>query len=158
MSLADSVRKSVLVAAPLALTFEVFTARIDTWWPMASHHIGQAECVAVVIEPRAGGRWFERGADGSECDWGVVIAWEPPQRVLLAWQLDAQWKFNPDFRTEVEVRFTAVDDSTTKVELEHRGLEAYGTLAGRMHETFASPNGWNGMLEHFARVVGALAH
>jgi Activator of Hsp90 ATPase homolog 1-like protein len=146
------VRKSVTVAAPLALAFEVFTAQIETWWPMLSHHIGDADCAAVVIEPRVGGRWFERGADGVECVWGQVLVWEAPRRVVLVWQLSAQWRFDPAIHTEVDVRFTAVDARTTQVDLEHRGLEAYGSDAMAMHDAFSSPSGWNGMLEHYARV------
>jgi uncharacterized protein YndB with AHSA1/START domain len=149
-----AVRKSVTVAAPLAIAFEVFTARIESWWPMATHKIGQADCAAVVMEPRAGGRWYERGTDGTECDWGRVLAWEPPHRVVLAWQLNAQFAFDPALHTEVEVRFSTIDARSTRVELEHRGLEAYGALAGRMAETFGSVEGWNGMLEHYAAVAG----
>ena len=150
-----AVRKSVTGAAPVALAFEVFTARIESWWPMASHHIGEADCAAIVIEPRPGGRWFERGVDGIECQWGRVLVWEPGRRVVLAWQLNAQWRFDPSLHTEVDVRFTAVDESTTRVDLEHRGLEAYGVDAVAMRDTFGSPNGWNGMLDHFAQVASA---
>ena len=149
-----AVRKSVTVSAPQAIAFEVFTARIEAWWPMESHKIGQAACAAVVIEPRTGGRWFERGTDGAECDWGRVLAWEPPQRVLLAWQLSSQWAYDAAIHTEVEVRFTAIDAHTTRVDLEHRGLEAYGDQAVAMRDTFNSPDGWNGMLEHYAAVAG----
>lgn len=148
-----AVRKTVTVRAPQAVAFEVFTARIERWWPMESHHIGEAACAAVVIEPRVGGRWFERGVDGRECDWGRVLAWGPPAHVLLAWQLNASWEFDPSIHTEVEVRFVAIDATTTRVELEHRGLEAYGAQAVAMRDAFASPNGWNGMLEHFAAVA-----
>jgi uncharacterized protein YndB with AHSA1/START domain len=151
------VRKSVTVAAPLAVAFEVFTAQIEAWWPMASHHIGQADCAAVVIEPRAGGRWFERGVDGTECDWGRVLLWDAPNRVTLMWQLSARFQFDPSIETEVDVCFTALDARTTRVDLEHRGLDAYGTDAAAMRETFSSPNGWNGMLEHFAQVAGQIA-
>jgi hypothetical protein len=147
------VRKSVTVAAPLAVAFEVFTARIESWWPMASHHIGQAECAAVVIEPHAGGRWFERGVDGSECDWGRVLLWDQPNRVTLVWQLSAQFQFDATLHTEVDVRFTALDAGTTRVDLEHRGLGAYGAHALAMRDTFSSPQGWNGMLEHYAQVA-----
>jgi uncharacterized protein YndB with AHSA1/START domain len=149
-----AVHKTVVVAAAQSVAFEVFTARLASWWPMPSHHIGQAECADVVIEPRVGGRWFERGTDGSECDWGRVLAWEPPGRVVLAWQLSARWAFDPALHTEVEVRFVAVDAGHTRVELEHRGLEAYGPEALAMREAFGSPNGWNGMLEHYAAVAG----
>jgi len=148
------VRKSVIVAAPLAVAFEVFTAQIESWWPMASHHVGEAECAAVVIEPRPGGRWFERGANGVECAWGQVLVWEAPHRVVLVWQLSAQFRFDPSIHTEVDVRFTAVGDGTTRVKLEHRGLKAYGADAMAMHDAFSSPSGWNGMLEHYAQVAG----
>jgi uncharacterized protein YndB with AHSA1/START domain len=149
-----AVRKSVTVGAPQAIAFEVFTARIASWWPMETHKIGQADCAAVIIEPRAGGRWFERGTDGAECDWGRVLAWEPPRRVLLAWQLNSQWAHDPALRTEVEVHFVAIDAHTTRVELEHRGLEAYAEHAIAMRDTFDSPQGWNGMLEHYATIAG----
>jgi Activator of Hsp90 ATPase homolog 1-like protein len=147
------VLKSVIVAAPLAVAFEVFTAQIEAWWPMASHHIGEATCAAVVIEPRAGGRWYERGVDGVECTWGQVLVWEAPRRVVLVWQLSAQFRYDPSIHTEVDVRFLAIDERTTRVELEHRGLEAYGADAVGMHDAFNSPNGWNGMLEHYAEVA-----
>ncbi|HVO07069.1 MAG TPA: SRPBCC family protein [Burkholderiaceae bacterium] len=150
------VRKSVVVTAPLAVAFEVFTAQIDTWWPMASHHIGEADCAAVVIEPRAGGRWYERGVDGVECVWGEVLVWEAPRRLVLLWQLSARFRFDPTIRTEVDVRFVAIDAHTTRVELEHRGLDAYGPDAMAMVDAFGSPNGWNGMLEHYAQVAGRL--
>jgi uncharacterized protein YndB with AHSA1/START domain len=149
-----AVRKTVTVQAPQEIAFEVFTARIESWWPMATHKIGQADCAAVVIEPRTGGRWFERGTDGAECDWGRVLAWEPPARVVLAWQLSARWAFDPALHTEVEVRFHALDARTTEVSLEHRGLEAYGDAATAMRDIFQSPSGgWTGMLEHYARVA-----
>jgi uncharacterized protein YndB with AHSA1/START domain len=157
MNTADHrVSKTVTVAAPLAVAFEVFTAQIEAWWPMATHHIGQADCAAVVIEPRVGGRWLERGVDGSECKWGHVLAWEPPNRVTLMWQLSAKFEFDPSIETEVDVRFTAVDANTTRVDLEHRGLDAYGADAAAMRESFGSPSGWNGMLEHYAQVAGRI--
>ena len=119
-SAAHAVRKTVTVAAPIALAFEVFTARIESWWPMASHHIGDADCAAVVIEPHVGGRWYERGTNGVECVWGQVQVGSR-RGVSSVWQLDAQFKFDPTLHTEVDVRFTAIDDRTTQVDLEHRG-------------------------------------
>jgi hypothetical protein len=151
------VRKSVTVAAPLAVAFDVFTAQIEAWWPMASHHIGKVDCAAVVIEPCAGGRWFERGVDGTECDWGRVLQWDAPNRVLLMWQLNAQFDYDRSIETEVDVRFTALDAQTTRVDLEHRGLDAYGADAVTMRDAFNSPTGWNGMLEHYAQVTGRMA-
>ena len=146
------VRKSVLVRAPAARAFEVFTAGMGRWWPK-SHHIGAAEPEAHVIEPRAGGRWFERGADGVECDIGKVLTWSPPTLLVLAWQLNAQFKYDPALVTEVEVRFLAQSDATTRVELEHRHLERLGESAETLRGAIDAPNGWTALLELFARAA-----
>ena len=83
-----------------------------------------------------------------------MLAWEPGRQVVLVWQLNAQWRFDPSLRTEVGVRFTAIDEHTTRVGREHRGLEAYGADALAMRDAFGAPNGWNGLLDHFAQVAG----
>jgi len=150
-----AVRQSVVVQAPPERAFEVFTAGMSSWWPMATHKIGTAPMVAAVIEPRPGGRWFERGEDGSECDWGRVIAWEPPHRVVLAWQLNADYEFDPDLHTELEVRFSPDGADGTRVELEHRGLDAYGARTAEMRDAFGSDGGWTGLLRRFAEAAGS---
>ena len=78
-----TVRRSVTVAASPEQAFKVFTADIGRWWP-SSHKIGATAFKSAIIEPRAGGRWFEVGEDGGECQWGNVLAWEPPSRLVLA--------------------------------------------------------------------------
>ena len=135
------VRKSVVVNAPIAHVFAVFTQRQDEWWPRA-HHIGPRENFTAVLEPRVGGRWYERGDDGSECPWGRVLAWEPPHRLLLSWEIDAVFK--PDSRdpSEVEVRFTAEGSERTRVDLEHRKLERFGDKAEIMRAMFDGPTAW----------------
>ncbi len=143
------VRKSVLVRAPIDRAFTALT-RIGAWWPK-SHHIGASEPEDVVIEPRVGGRWFERGVDGAECDIGHVLVWEPPVRLVLAWQLTAEWKFDAHLITEVELRFSAAGPDATRVELEHRHLERIGERAAAMREQIDAPNGWGGLLELYAR-------
>src|SRR5215471_7293716 len=90
------VRRSVVCRAPLEHAFEVFTAGMSRWW-LKTHKIGKASLKDVVIEPRVGGRWFERGEDGSECDWGRVLAFEPPKRLLLTWQITADWQHDANF-------------------------------------------------------------
>ena len=140
------VRKSVVVQAAPARAFEVFTARLGEWWPR-SHHIGKSEPQTWIIEPRAGGRWFERDADGSECDIGHVLAWEPPHRLVLAWQLSADFKFVRELITEVELRFTSEGAHAT------RHLERYGELAEKVREAVGSPGGWTAVLEHYARAA-----
>src|SRR5271169_1256243 len=135
------VRKSIVVNAPLAHVFAVFTERHDAWWPRA-HHIGSREKFTAMLERRLGGRWFERGDDGSECNWGRVLAWDPPHRLLLSWEISADWKADPSIASEVEVKFIAEDSARTRVELEHRKLENYGDKAEMMRALFDSPGAW----------------
>ncbi|MGH3971554.1 MAG: SRPBCC family protein, partial [Mycobacterium sp.] len=94
--------RSVSVPLSPVRAFELFTMRMTDFWPK-EHSIGNAEIAEVVLEPRSGGRWFERGIDGSECQWGRIAAWEPPRKVVLLWQIGVNWRFDPAFETEVEV-------------------------------------------------------
>jgi uncharacterized protein YndB with AHSA1/START domain len=105
----------------------------------------------VIVEPRAGGRWYERGEDGSETEWGKVLQWEPPARVVLAWQLDGNWKYNPACITEVEINFTAQGAQGTRVDFEHRHLERLGANASAVRELLNS--GWGGILDLYAKQV-----
>jgi uncharacterized protein YndB with AHSA1/START domain len=149
-----AVRRSVTVPAPPERAFDVFTAGFSTWWPLATHHIGAAAPTEAIMEPRTGGRWFERDADGNECDWGYVIAFEPPRRVLLAWHLTSEFGFDPDpaKSTEVEITFTPADGGTL-VELEHRGFEKLGETGERMSEKVGAPGGWGDLLEMYAKAL-----
>jgi len=147
-----SVRKTITVQAFPERAFEVFAEQIGSWWPFAGKSIGTAEAETAVLEPHAGGRWFERGVDGSECEWGRVLAYEPPARLLLDWQIGADWRYDPALHTEVEVRFIAEGDAT-RVELEHRGLDAFGEQAGQMQAIFDSPEGWGEILDAYADVA-----
>jgi uncharacterized protein YndB with AHSA1/START domain len=146
-----SVRKTIRVSAPPSRAFEIFTAGMGRWW-IKTHSLNKSNSPLkdVVMEGKAGGRWFERSEDGSECQWGKVLAWEPPGRLLLGWQITGKWQFDPDFLTEVEVRFVA-DGTGTLVELEHRNLDRFGAAAEEMWKSFDSPGGWIGLLESFAR-------
>jgi uncharacterized protein YndB with AHSA1/START domain len=146
------VRKTLHVKATPAHAFKVFTAGMGRWWPK-SHHIGKAELKDVLIEPRAGGRWYETGEDGAECQWGYVIAWDPPKRVVLAWQLSAEWQFDASLVTEVEVEFIP-DGTGTRVEFEHRNLERFGDKAASVRDQISSPGGWPGILDGYAKAVG----
>ncbi|MBI1775371.1 MAG: SRPBCC domain-containing protein [Proteobacteria bacterium] len=146
------VRKSVKVAVGSERAFEVFTKDIGRWWP-ASHTLLKAPRQSLTIEPKIGGRWFERAVDGSECSLGHVLAWEPPHRVLLAWQIDGTWKFNAALVTEVEIRFIA-DGDATRVELEHRKLERLGEHAEAMRGTVDSPGGWTAVLQSYVDLIG----
>lgn len=148
------VRRAVTVKGDPDTAFAVFTGNMGKWWPK-SHSIGASPQADVVVEPRAGGRWYERGEDGSECPWGHVIDWDPPGRVLLAWQLNAQWAYDPALVTEVEVRFTDAGGGTTRVELEHRLLERFGEQAEMVAAGIGSPEGWQGILGQYAALMAA---
>lgn len=143
------VRKSVKVNAPPARAFEVFTAGMSRWWP-ASHTVLKSPFKEAIVEPRAGGRWYHRGADGSECETGLVQIWDPPSRLVLVWQLNPKFEYDPDLFTEVEVRFTA-DGSGTRVDLEHRLIERMGEGAENARGAVDAPSGWSAILEEFRK-------
>jgi uncharacterized protein YndB with AHSA1/START domain len=143
------IRKSIHVNVAPARAFEIFTAGMARWW-LKTHTINptKSPIKEIAVEPRTGGRWFERGEDGSECQWGKVLAWEPPTRLLLAWQINGRWQFDPALTTEVDIRFMP-DGDGTRVELEHRKLEALGEQAEAMAQAFTG--GWGVLLESFAQ-------
>jgi uncharacterized protein YndB with AHSA1/START domain len=148
-----ALRGTITVGVPVERAFGVFTGSIGTWWP-PDYHIGQADMAEAILEPREGGRWYERGVDGSECDWGKVLAWDPPHRLVVTWQINGQWQYDPDpgHASEIEVRFTADGPGQTTVELEHRLLER---LAGghAIHDAIRGGGGWTAMLELFAKAT-----
>ncbi len=110
----------------------------------------------MVVEPRTGGRWYSLAKDGSECDIGRVLAWEPYGRVTLSWQITAQWQFDPNFSTEVEVTFTSEGPRKTRVELEHKNLERYGAAAEEMRKTFQEQGGgWSIHMEALAKSLAS---
>lgn len=143
------VRRSVTVKASPERAFHVFTAGFANWWPK-THSIGAVPQRSSTIEPRTGGRWYETGEDGSECPWGDVIAWEPPQRLALAWRIGADWRYDPELHTEVEVVFVPLADGGTRVELEHRLLENMGPKAEEAAAMLDSEGGWAGILLGFS--------
>jgi uncharacterized protein YndB with AHSA1/START domain len=89
-----SVRFEIDVEAPIEHVFRVFSEGFDSWWPR-DHHIGEVDMAVAILEPRIGGRWYELGVDGSESDWGTVLAWDPPRHVAVSWHLDGTFRFDP---------------------------------------------------------------
>jgi uncharacterized protein YndB with AHSA1/START domain len=152
-----AVRRGVTVKAPIERAFEAFTTSFDKWWPRG-HHIGTADMAEAVLEPRADGRWYEKGVDGSECEWGRVLAWEPPHRLVLSWHIGGDWQYHPDpaQASEVEVRFTAEGPDATRVEIEHRLLERHGESGRSLHDSVGTDEGgWGGLLQLFRGVAEA---
>jgi len=137
---------SVPVKAPPARAFEIFTGDIGRWWP-ADKTIAKTPSVDVVIEPHAGGRWYEIDAAGAITPWGRVMAWEPPRRLLLAWQINSRFAYDPDFLTEVELTF-APQGAGTLVTLEHRNLERFGDDAAKLAGQLGG--GWPTIVGQFA--------
>ena len=146
------VRKTVTLACSPEKAFRVFTDGFDRWWPR-THHIGKSPMAKGIIEPRAGGRWYEVCEDGSECDWGDVLAWEPPARLVLAWRLNPRWEYDPNLLTEVDVRFVDISGGRTRVDFEHRGFEAMGVGGETARASVDSPNGWGALLAEFQKVA-----
>jgi hypothetical protein len=138
----EPIRLSFDVACPADHAFEVWTARIGTWWPADHTASGEAD-TRVVLEGRPGGRIFERTATGVEHDWGQVTIWEPPSRLGYLWHL----RRDRADATEVEIRFVARDTDTTRVEIEHRGWERLGTGGEEWRDR--NYGGWSTLLPHF---------
>jgi len=143
------VQRQVTVEVTQERAFALFTGAMGSWWN-PGHHVGERPFADVVVEPREGGRWFEVDEGGVESPWGSVLVWDPPHRLLLAWQLDAGWAHDPHHTTEVEVRFVADGPARTRVELEHRGLERYGADADEVAAQLGADGGWAGLLRRFA--------
>ena len=145
------VRKKIVVNAPQTHAFDVFATRFDSWWPK-DHRIGKSAMQEAVIEPRTGGRWYEKGEDGGECEWGRVLAWEPPARLVLSWTINGKFQVDESVESEVEIRFIPESANRTRVELEHRIAAAD---AQSLREAVDSPRGWGSLLETYARQVAA---
>ena len=151
-----AVRTSIVVNAPVAHAFSVYTEQMGSWWP-PEHHLLQGELAGMVFEPRAGGHIYDRATDGSECRWARVLAYEPPHRLVFSWDISLQWTLetDPARTSEVEVRFVALDDGRTRVELEHRHLERHGDGWEAMRSAVGSADGWDAGMVRYAAAAGA---
>lgn len=149
------IRKSIRVKASQQRAFDVFVGQMGQWW-LKSHSLLKSPQKDVIVEPREGGRWFEVGDDGSEQEWGRVLKWSPPDQVVLAWQLNADWAYDPEFETTVEVHFVA-DGDHTLVEFEHRDLERFGLRAEELRGSYESgmEGGWAALLDQYRQTTEA---
>jgi uncharacterized protein YndB with AHSA1/START domain len=149
-----AVRTEIVVEAPIERAFRVFTEEFDRIKPR-DHNMLEAEIAESIFEPRAGGRVYDRGADGSECQWGRVLAYEPPDRLVFSWDISPQWRIetDPARTSEVELRFIAEAPERTRVELEHRNLDRHGSGWEELGESVVGENGWPLYLRRFADVA-----
>ncbi|ADJ44480.1 hypothetical protein AMES_2657 [Amycolatopsis mediterranei S699] len=152
----EPIRKSITVACSREHAFKTYTAAFDSWWPR-QHHIGAGELAEAVLEPKEGGRWYERTVDGAECEWGEVLVWEPPARVVLSWRIDGDWRIDPDpaNASEIEVRFIEEGPRSTRVELEHRNFERHGETGPKVREGVSGEGGHGALLKLFAEKAAA---
>jgi uncharacterized protein YndB with AHSA1/START domain len=151
---ATTVRQEIVVDAPAERAFRVFTEQLDRIKPR-DHNMLAVEIEATVLEPRAGGRIYDRGVDGSECDWASVLAFEPPERIVFSWNLSPSWRpeADPERRSEVEVRFVPEGSDRTRVALEHRHLDRHGEGWEGMRDGVAAEDGWTLYLSRFAALL-----
>jgi uncharacterized protein YndB with AHSA1/START domain len=151
----NSVKKSMNVQAPQQVAWRVFTEKMGKWWPLAAYKIGKVNAVDAIVEPRVGGRWYELGEDGSTCQWGSVLVWEPPSRLVLSYDITADWQYDPALKTELEIRFIAESADRTRVELEHRCLDRYGAHRDQMRRIFDTEGDWGRLLQAMAQIAQA---
>jgi len=149
-----AIRTEVVVEVPVERAFRVFTEDFDRIKPR-EHNMLQVEIAESVFEPRAGGRVYDRGVDGSECQWARVLAYEPPDRLVFSWDISPQWQIESDLEraSEVEVRFVAETPERTRVVLEHRNLDRHGEGWEGLREGVGGEGGWPLYLERFAGLV-----
>jgi uncharacterized protein YndB with AHSA1/START domain len=141
------VRGSVTVKLPRDEAFRLFTDRIGSWWPLATHSVFHAEAVAVTIEPVVGGRVYESTASGRTSDWGTITVWEPVERVAMTWHPG----YEADLATLVEVTFSDAPGGGTQVDLLHTGWEVHGAEAAARAAGYQQ--GWVPVLEGFAKAA-----
>ena len=151
-----AIRTEIVVDAPVERAFRVFTEQFDRIKPR-EHNMLAVDIAESVFEPRAGGRVYDRGVDGSERQWARVLAYEPPERIVFSWDISPQWQLesDPARASEVEVRFVAEGDERTRVTLEHRHLDRHGDGWEGLREGVAGDQGWPLYLRRYADVVAA---
>jgi uncharacterized protein YndB with AHSA1/START domain len=145
-----AVHAGVSVPVSAERAFERFAEGFGEWYP-PEYTWSQAVLEKIAIEPREGGACYELGPHGFRCDWGRVIVWEPPHRLVFTWQVSPRREPVPDpaRASEVEVRFEA-EESSTRVELEHRLFSRHGEDAAGYRRAMDSEHGWAYMLGRYA--------
>jgi uncharacterized protein YndB with AHSA1/START domain len=149
-----TVQTAIVVDAPIERAFRFFTEDFGSFKP-PEHNLLEVEIADTVFEPREGGYLYDRGVDGSECRWARVLAYEPPERVVISWDISPQWRIETDLArtSEVEVRFIADAPDRTRVELEHRNLERHGEGWEGLREGVGGDAGWPLYLQRYAALV-----
>ena len=155
---AAPVKQSVVVEAPIERAFKVFTEEFGSFKPR-EHNLLAVPIAETVFEPRVGGSIYDRGIDGSECRWARVLAFDPPNRVLLSWDISPRWRIetDPSKTSEWEVRFIAETPTRTRLELEHRHLERHGKGWEGVRNSVDSDQGWPLYLRQYIKLIAGEA-
>ena len=150
-----AVRTEIVVKAPVDKAFRLFTDKFDQIKPR-DHTMLDVDISESVLEPRVGGRVYDRGVDGSECRWARILAYDPPHRVVFSWDIGPTWQVetNPDHTSEVEVTFTAETPDRTRVELEHRHIDRHGPGWEQVRDGIGHDQGWPLYLDRYAALFG----
>jgi uncharacterized protein YndB with AHSA1/START domain len=145
------VRNHVVVDAPIARAFTVFTERFGDFKP-PEHNLLAVPIAETVFEQHVGGHIYDRGVDGSECRWARILAYEPPNRVVFSWDVSPQWQIEtePDNTSEVEIRFFAETPQRTRVQLEHRNIDRHGPGWQAVSDGVGGDAGWPLYLARYA--------
>src|SRR5260370_1047291 len=148
-----SVRTSIVVEGPISRAFKVFTEGFGSFKP-AEHNMLKVEIAETVFERKGGGFLYDRGADGSVCRWARVLAYEPPNRVLLSWDVSPHWQIEDDpLKTSAgEVRSIGEAPQRTRVEIEHRNLDRHGEGWQGVRDGAAVDQGWPLYLQRYANL------
>lgn len=151
----DAIQYTLTVPLPRSDAFALFAQRLAQWWPR-EYTWGQDVLEDIGIESRLDGFCYERGPHGFRCDWGRVLAWEPPGRLMLAWQISPRREPepNPARASTVDVRFDAEGDRRTRVTLEHRDFDRHGDGVDDYRAALASEQGWPYILSRYAAAAG----
>jgi uncharacterized protein YndB with AHSA1/START domain len=152
-SAATTIRHSVVVDAPIDKAFKVFTEDFGRFKP-PEHNLLGVEIAETIFEARVGGFLYDRGVDGRECRWARILAYEPPHRVVISWDISPFWQIetDQDKTSEVEVRFVSQAPGRTRVELEHRNLDRHGQGWEALREGVDGDQGWPLYLQRYAGV------
>ncbi len=153
-----SIHTHVVVDAPQERAFQLFTEKFDQIKPREHNMLG-VDIAESVFEPRAGGRVYDRGVDGSECQWGRVLAYDIPERIVFTWEISPQWQLetDPERSSEVEIRFIPESPERTRVELEHRHIDHHGDGWEGLRAGIAGDGGWPLYLGRYVQQVDQAA-
>ena len=153
----EAVRFHVTVEVSPERAFRVFTEKFDLIKPREHNLLAPEPIAETVFEPQVGGHVYDRGENGSMCRWARVLAFEPPRRFVISWDISPSWQLvtDPSQASEVEVNFIPEGPDRTRVELEHRHLERHGAGWESVRDGVAEQGGWPLYLQRYVDAVRA---